>query len=457
MVSSHSSSRATSVATPSGSTASATSTAKTINADGETDTVVENSFASGLGSTSATASASTQNGQVQASADTGVNQAGSADADTQSGDNSSAGEATSPPILFALLGNSEGNVLTYTPLRDIFLGYGGADTFEISTSGASLLEADIIADFQPLEGDQIQLGLGVSLSDITLDEFDFDGDGLLDATAILSNQDNSVLAVVLDSVDEAGKTSLTDASFVIPTAAGTTGAADNHSNNTSSSSSSSSAEAFVDADGAGASSQSTATDSSGNSSSSQASDYVAGGTSSAASAIAEASSEETSTAATVDVEPSVLEGEGADATGSTTASSLSGVAQDSAAGSSEVDILIGTRANDVLVGTENQEIFLGFAGEDYFTLASVGTQEWYNADIIADFEAGIDQLLLSDGMMVREVTVEILVLNETLSVGAIRTVEDNSFIAIVLNAVDREGNLTLSSEDISVETALSPL
>lgn len=469
MASSSSHSSAKAVSSSSGSSAAAFSSAKVTTPDGRVIESIDTSFGTGAASASASAKASAKTGEVSTSADVTNEQDQSQGSQSQSStkkspatepdlpkDGTDAAETPENPVESAialLLGNHESNLLTPTQFRDVFLGFDGADTFVVSATGTSLLEADVFADFDSTEGDKIKLGDGLFWEDISLNEIDFDGDSILDATAIVSAADGTVLAIALNSVDDDGLTTLTEADFVLEQPANPDDLNSAQGSAQTGSSSSSSATAFVDDGGAGATSEATATDSLGNTESSTASEYVPGATSSSASADATtAEGSGASASATVDV-PADAPPPGPDTLESTTSSSEAvgdpPASEEFASTSSEVDILIGSQKNDVLAGTDGQEIFLGFAGEDVFTLAETGVVDWKDADIIADFVVGEDQFLLGAGLTIEDIVIEKIELTPMLSLGAIRLVEGGEFLAIALNAIDSTGAIKFSLNDFS--------
>jgi serralysin len=103
---------------------------------------------------------------------------------------------------------------------DTLIGATGADTFvfrpETASSMANLFLADILVDFNAVEGDKIGLTGGLSATDIALVAFDTDGNGTADATLVKfsSNNGDRILAVVLGTVNAAGATTLTNADFI---------------------------------------------------------------------------------------------------------------------------------------------------------------------------------------------------------------------------------------------------
>lgn len=102
---------------------------------------------------------------------------------------------------------------------DTITGGGGADTFVLTQDAANPVTnpqfADVLADFNPVEGDKIGLTAGLVPDSLTLVALDSNGDGSVDATSIQlgANASDGILAIVLGTVDGAGATTLTDADF----------------------------------------------------------------------------------------------------------------------------------------------------------------------------------------------------------------------------------------------------
>lgn len=103
---------------------------------------------------------------------------------------------------------------------DTLIGGSGADTFalrpETASSVANLFLADTVVDFNATEGDKIGLTGGLFATDIVLQAFDTDSDGIADATLVKfsSNNGDRILAVVLGTVNAAGATTLSNTDFI---------------------------------------------------------------------------------------------------------------------------------------------------------------------------------------------------------------------------------------------------
>ena len=114
-----------------------------------------------------------------------------------------------------LLGTPAKDILVSDGDRDILIGYGNADTFVLrANEGNQLADADIIIDFDPDEGDIIQLSSEISFdSDIILETIDLDDDGMVESTSIyLTN--GTVLAIAQGTVDLLGNTILSSHVFI---------------------------------------------------------------------------------------------------------------------------------------------------------------------------------------------------------------------------------------------------
>ncbi|MGF1494168.1 MAG: hypothetical protein ACFBSC_17300 [Microcoleaceae cyanobacterium] len=122
------------------------------------------------------------------------------------------------------------------------------------------------------------------------------------------------------------------------------------------------------------------------------------------------------------------------------------------------DVLIGGQNQDTLVGDRGQDILTGGVDRDTFVLigGDVAADSLEEADVITDFEAGIDQIMLTNGLSFSDVT--IVRIDLTLD-GAVTPVAssaiqapDGSYLGIVAGAFDISGDDVIP-EDTSV-TAL---
>lgn len=106
---------------------------------------------------------------------------------------------------------------------DVLTGGLGADLFVVRlstiTAASSPLLADTITDFNATQGDQIGLMGGFSVDDLVLSTFDSNNDGTLDATLVQlgSSIGDGIVAVVLNTVDGVGQTTLTNSDFLTVT------------------------------------------------------------------------------------------------------------------------------------------------------------------------------------------------------------------------------------------------
>lgn len=123
----------------------------------------------------------------------------------------------------ALTGGGGDDVICGGFGADTLTGGLGADKFVIRratiASGANPLLADTITDFNAAEGDQIGLMGRFSADDLVFETFDSNDDGTADATLVKlgSSSSDGIVAVVLNSVNGDGTTTLTNSDFVTVT------------------------------------------------------------------------------------------------------------------------------------------------------------------------------------------------------------------------------------------------
>ena len=103
--------------------------------------------------------------------------------------------------------------------RDTLSGGQGANTFVLKATVqpvANPILADVITDFSAAKGDRIGLTGKLSAASLVFEVFDSNADGAGDATLVKfgSNDNDSILAVVLGTVNEASVTTLTNADFI---------------------------------------------------------------------------------------------------------------------------------------------------------------------------------------------------------------------------------------------------
>jgi Ca2+-binding RTX toxin-like protein len=102
---------------------------------------------------------------------------------------------------------------------DTLTGNGGADLFILTQDPTNPtsdpLLADVITDFNPLEGDKIGLTPEILPENLILETFDSNNDGSADATRIQlgAGANEEILAIVLGTVDATGATTLADSDF----------------------------------------------------------------------------------------------------------------------------------------------------------------------------------------------------------------------------------------------------
>jgi hypothetical protein len=437
--SSSSSSSSSSYAGPQGAGGSSRSSATS--PAGETITSQQSTFVPGAASATATASAQASDqgaattanvsvpaGEQQRSSDpTSAVDSSEPDGEPATDEATSGDNETPQPspgvAINLLLGTPDDNLLVSTDQQDIFWGGAVDDIFQLSSTGvAELTQADIILDYSPAAGDYLALSDTLTPEALIFEAVDFSGNGTADSTVIRSSIDNTILAVVLNTVNEFGETQLSATDFLDPAAVEAwveinpppelaTSAESGTSNSSQASSS-----AFVDGSGAGSSSSATATSSTGETSTSSETIYTPGASSSGGTATATANAE------------------GVDTTASAQAPLI--------------DVLIGTADNDVLVGTANRNVFIGNGGADIFVLLATAKTSLDTADIIVDFspEQG-DLIQLPSGITFSDITLQAVDIdsNGNLDGTSIGVAETGATYAIVLNTVDILGASTLTA------------
>lgn len=168
-------------------------------ASGETSTSSQAVFTPGATSSSGAANATASSSGVDTSAT----------ATTTSGDaNASTEPESERPILTFLFGTEQTDRLN-TQHRDLFIGSSNVDSFVLSATGVpSVLDADIILNFNVADGDRLQLPDEIATANLVLQVIDLNQDGVLDSTAIRLGEEGNILAIALNTVDETGSTHL---------------------------------------------------------------------------------------------------------------------------------------------------------------------------------------------------------------------------------------------------------
>jgi serralysin len=97
--------------------------------------------------------------------------------------------------------------------KDTLTGGTGADSFSLSTQAMPEF-ADVITDFNAVQGDMLRLPKGVSKANIVLQGYDSDGNGSIDATLIkVDGSGGGFLAIALGTLGATGVTTLTIENF----------------------------------------------------------------------------------------------------------------------------------------------------------------------------------------------------------------------------------------------------
>lgn len=119
------------------------------------------------------------------------------------------------------LTGAEGDDVLFSGLgTDTLTGLNGGDTFVLEPSIANPIIdpflADIITDFNTVQGDKIALTGGLSSDNIVLEVFDTNGDGNADATLVklAASENDSIVGMVMGSVNAVGESTLTSTDFI---------------------------------------------------------------------------------------------------------------------------------------------------------------------------------------------------------------------------------------------------
>lgn len=182
------------------------------------------------------------------------------------------------------------------------------------------------------------------------------------------------------------------------------------SSSSGASQSSGTAIAYTNSEGAGGHSSSSATSANGQTVTDAASDFVAGAKSAGSTAQAQASDQ--GATATADVEVGGEAAENEDTSESNAAHSTGNGVENSAISDPPIPAIsfvlhLGTLEADVLEFTESRDLFFGGQGADSFNLGSTGVADIVQADVVLDYTAGEDQLVLSSDLAVADVTFEL--------------------------------------------------
>lgn len=113
-----------------------------------------------------------------------------------------------------LSGGAKNDILVGGFGQDRLVGGPGADTIVLTTETSAVQLADVVIDFKTTQGDKFLLKGNLSFQKLFLVTLDSDQNGIADATLIRAGNNGSILALVLGTVDAAGKTTLTAADFI---------------------------------------------------------------------------------------------------------------------------------------------------------------------------------------------------------------------------------------------------
>jgi uncharacterized membrane protein (UPF0127 family) len=143
---------------------------------------------------------------------------------------------------------------------------------------------------------------------------------------------------------------------------------------------------------------------------------------------------------------------------------------DSLYGGDGDDLLWGDRGSDLLVADIGRDTLIGGEGSDRFVIGRVGASE--DTDTILDFENGIDQIVLTDGLELRELNIfgqngNLIIQDETTQENiavllGVASLDDSSVISLVGDLEDGQvlpigARTTINGQSIGLEVARTPL
>lgn len=118
------------------------------------------------------------------------------------------------------IGTNGSDIVTGTENKDFMVGNAGADVFMLTSTGQPSLDSvDIVIDFSADQDDLIQIVTSTDLNSITLQAVDINGDGNLDGTSIGNGITGEIYAVVLNTIDTLGATTLAISQDIVIAAA----------------------------------------------------------------------------------------------------------------------------------------------------------------------------------------------------------------------------------------------
>lgn len=183
--------------------------------NGNTTSDSDSAYQDGVTSSSSGASAGASSDGIQADAIANVPASSS---DTNANLTSDTNTDTYTPAF--QIGTNDNDILTGTEDRDFMVGNAGADIFMLTSTGQpSPDSADIVIDFSADQDDLIQIVTSTDLNSITLQVVDINSDGNLDGTSIGNSITGEIYAVVLNTIDKLGVTTLALGQDIVTAAA----------------------------------------------------------------------------------------------------------------------------------------------------------------------------------------------------------------------------------------------
>jgi Ca2+-binding RTX toxin-like protein len=133
-----------------------------------------------------------------------------------------------------------------------------------------------------------------------------------------------------------------------------------------------------------------------------------------------------------------------------------GLGNDIVRGGKGEDVLFGNEGNDFLIGDRDQDVLTGGLGADHFVLVSgdAAANSLDEADLITDFVAGTDNIMLTDGLTFADLSltqVELQVDGGASMMSIAIQAPDNSYLGIVQNSLGLvAGDFVLEDPNITM-------